>query len=87
MLVSRKHHGACDALVWTEASHTTPGRYHCGLMLRAAGVRGRAGPLWRRLWLAWVRRLISAGSGCDASLVPVSDAATDTDTPGQPPLR
>ncbi|MBT9608767.1 hypothetical protein [Aquabacterium sp.] len=71
MLVSRKRHGACDALVWSEASDTAPARYQCGLMLRAAGPEGpdwRAGPWWRRVWLAWVRRLISAGSGCDASL-------------------
>lgn len=71
MLISRKRRGACDALVWFEASDTGPGRYQCGLMLRAAGPNGpgwREVPLWRRVWLAWVRRLISAGSGCDASL-------------------
>jgi len=68
MLISRKRLGACDALVWSAASDTAPARYQCGLMLRAAGPDGRAGPFWRRMWLAWVRRLISAGSGCDASL-------------------
>lgn len=77
MLISRKRRGACDALVWSEASDTAPARYQCGLMLRAAGPDGpdwRAGPLWRRVWLAWVKRLISAGSGCDASLDLVTQA-------------
>ncbi|WP_290900437.1 hypothetical protein [Aquabacterium sp.] len=85
MLISRKRQGACDALVWSEASDTAPARYQCGLMLRAAGPDGpdwRVGPLWRRVWLAWVRRLISAGSGCDASLALVAEparaAATDS---------
>ena len=70
MLVSRKRHGACAALVWSDAA----GRYHCGLMLSAGA--GRADwdsvPWWQRpvraLALRWVRRVISAGSGCDASL-------------------
>jgi len=92
MLVSGKRRGACDALVWLDASDTRRARYHCGLMLRAADAHGRMRPLWQRLWqrlwLAWVRRLISAGSGCDASLVPVIGAAQDTpiDTPTDPPV-
>ena len=97
MLVSRKRRGACVALVWSQATPTSPARYQCGLMLRATGLTPtpgstphsvpysvpKAAPLpirpfmpiaaiaaiGRRLWLAWVRRLISAGSGCDASLV------------------
>ncbi|MFZ5529146.1 MAG: hypothetical protein ACOZE7_21065 [Pseudomonadota bacterium] len=60
MLVSRKRHGACKALVWVEADH----RYRCGLML--AGQRGSG--LWRKAWHRWAARWISAGSGCDASL-------------------
>ena len=63
MLVSRKRRGACVALVWSEVA----GRYHCGLMLAAGGDAVAAGPL-QALALRWVRRLISAGSGCDASL-------------------
>jgi hypothetical protein len=70
MLVSRKRHGACDALVWTEAHGTSPARYQCGLMLRS----GAAATGWRRLWQAWVRRMISAGSGCDASLTVTGQA-------------
>ena len=70
MVVSRKRHGACAALVWSD----TAGRYHCGLMLSAgAGQADLASvPWWQRpvraLALLWVRRVISAGSGCDASL-------------------
>jgi hypothetical protein len=66
MLVSRKRHGACDLLRWSGAQ----GRYVCGLLadghVDEAGGRGVS--LWRRLWRAWARRLISAGSGCDASI-------------------
>ena len=66
MLVSRKRHGACDLLRWSGAQ----GRYVCGLLVDGGGHdgEGRSGPLWRRLWRAWARRLISAGSGCDASI-------------------
>ncbi len=70
MLVSRKRHGACDLLRWSGAQ----GRYVCGLLADgdADDELGRSGPpwrrLWRRLWRAWARRLISAGSGCDASI-------------------
>ena len=81
MLVSRKRLGACAALVWSEAA----GRYHCGLMLAVSGEAVEAGPVaarallrWprpvRALALRWVRRLISAGSGCDASLEVARDA-------------
>ena len=81
--MSRKRHGACAVLVWSEAA----GRYHCGLMLAAGSETVEAGSVasgtgvpvaaqalrgWSRpvraLALRWVRRLISAGSGCDASL-------------------
>ena len=63
MLVSRKRRGACDLLRWSDAQ----GRYVCGLLSDADEGRARSVPLWRRLWRAWARRLISAGSGCDAS--------------------
>ena len=72
MLISRKRQGACDVLRWSD----TQARYVCGLL--ADGDEGRVdagdppGAPWRRawrgLWRAWARRLISAGSGCDASL-------------------
>lgn len=79
MLVSRKRRGACVALVWLQATPISPARYQCGLMLRAAGAAPRP-TIGRRLWLAWVRRLISAGSGCDASLVVAERAGASAAT-------
>jgi hypothetical protein len=67
MLVSRKRHGACKALVWVEADR----RYRCGLML--AGQRGSG--LWRKAWHRWAARWISAGSGCDADIEVATAAA------------
>ena len=66
VLVSRRRTGACKALVWSDEA----ARYHCGLMLRAH-VQGQQ-PGWRHplraLWWHWVKRMISSGSGCDATL-------------------
>ncbi len=63
-VLSRKRHGACDALRWDDAQAV----YRCGAITDAAGVLG---PRWR--WAApWLQRLahrwIAAGVGCDASL-------------------
>jgi hypothetical protein len=60
MLVSRKRHGACKALVWA----ADEARYRCGLLQRP----GRG--ILRRAWRWWSARLISAGSGCDAWIEP-----------------
>lgn len=65
VIVSRRRHGACAALVWSDEA----GCYRCGLL----GVAVAADQAWWRrwpkaLWLRWARRMISAGSGCDASL-------------------
>lgn len=64
MLVSRRRHGACEALRW----HAGEVRYRCGMVddpREVLGARwGFAAPLIRRL----ARRWISAGSGCDAAL-------------------
>ncbi len=72
VIVSRQRHGACKALVWSQADK----RYFCGLLVGPGGetgTGGAAGVWWRRwaraAWLRWARRMISAGSGCDASLV------------------
>jgi hypothetical protein len=63
-VISRKRHGACDALRWDPAQSL----YRCGALSDAEGVlslRWRwAAPLLRRL----ARRWIAAGIGCDASL-------------------
>ena len=69
VLFSRRRRGACDALVWNDAE----GRYRCGLVeLPAdhlpAGLRWIAPPL-APLIAQLARHFISAGSGCDCSLV------------------
>lgn len=57
MVISRRRHGACVALVW----HDEEKRYWCGvLQARTAG---------KPLWLGrWVARMIGAQQGCDATL-------------------
>lgn len=57
MVVSLRRHGACKALVWSDPEK----RYRCGLLLTH-----RSG--WRGLWQRWAARMISAGSGCDATI-------------------
>jgi hypothetical protein len=62
MLLSRKRRGACDLLRWSVARQ----RYLCGLL--SAADDGRVPGVWGSVWLSWARRVISAGSGCDANL-------------------
>ncbi|PIF27397.1 hypothetical protein CLU88_2289 [Acidovorax sp. 56] len=64
VLVSRRRHGACVALRWSDADQ----RYWCGMVADPASVTG-----WRHPWvvrglsrLAW--RWIASGVGCDAQL-------------------
>ena len=64
-VISRKRHGACDALRFDDLQSV----YRCGAITDAAGVLG---PRWR--WAAPVleklaRRWIAAGVGCDAALI------------------
>ena len=64
MVISRRRHGACNALRWDEVQAV----YRCGAITDATGVLG---PRWR--WAApllqkLARRWIAAGVGCDASL-------------------
>jgi hypothetical protein len=81
VLVSRRTKGACKALVWSDQASG----YQCGLLVGmgpAAAHRAQKRPPWwrrmaRALWLRWARRMISAGSGCDASL----DVAAPADRP------
>src|SRR5262245_19559041 len=65
VLVSRRRHGACDALVWLDEDKV----YRCGLIERPerhlfVGLHWLA-PALRRI----AYRYISAGSGCDCSLI------------------
>ncbi len=54
MIVSRRTRGACSALEWNEAAR----HYRCGMLTRP-----------RLRWMRpLLRRWISAGSGCDATL-------------------
>jgi hypothetical protein len=61
MLLSRRRHGACAALAWSDAE----GRYHCGVLAQPK----RWLPLLPAAWgHALARRWIAAGIGCDATL-------------------
>lgn len=64
MVLSRKRSGACTALRWHDAQQ----RYVCGALADAAQAVAQGSNWRKRLWLAWVRRWIAAGSGCDADL-------------------
>lgn len=63
MLLSRRRHGACTALRWSDVD----ARYTCGALSAPADVLGWAGRWpWARRWVA---RWIAAGQGCDASMM------------------
>jgi hypothetical protein len=91
VLVSRRLKGSCRALVWRASA----GRYQCGLLV-GWSPEGVGKPGWLRrqagaLWLRWARRMISAGSGCDASMEvlppatpPDSGDASDAHAHGKP---
>ncbi|MEL4180002.1 hypothetical protein AABB87_14385 [Roseateles sp. PN1] len=69
MLVSRRRHGACSALRWSDESS----RYVCGMLLAPGEVLGWRPQGWPNRHLApWLarrsRRWIAAGIGCDADL-------------------
>jgi hypothetical protein len=73
-LVSRRLHGACDALEWTEDA----GVYRCGLIEHPAAHLPAAlrwsAPLVGRV----AHRFIAAGSGCDCSVSVGADAIGQT---------
>ncbi|RTL33193.1 MAG: hypothetical protein EKK47_02715 [Burkholderiales bacterium] len=79
VIVSRRRHGACKALVWSDEV----GCYRCGLLAVSPGERGSWWRRWARaLWLRWARRMISAGSGCDASLdIVAAPGRSDSEAP------
>lgn len=68
MVVSLKRHGACRALVWSDAEH----QYRCGMLVHPSRYVGwptlRPDALLNRLMRRYARRLIAAGIGCDADL-------------------
>lgn len=93
MLVSRKRSGACATLVWSaDAGRYHCGlmlaagseAVEAGAVASGAvgPVATKALPRWprpvRALALRWVRRLISAGSGCDACLEVASSGGHET---------
>jgi hypothetical protein len=66
MVLSRRRQGACVALRWHDAGQ----RYQCGALVGATERLALARP-WQRPWRwivwRWMRRMIAAGQGCDAS--------------------
>lgn len=72
VVISRRRHGACDALRWSAAA----GRYQCGVLVEPQAYLPRGlgwcGPLLARL----ARRWIAAGTGCDADMDVDVDAAS-----------
>ena len=64
ILVSRRLHGSCKALLWSQEL----ARYQCGMV----SAPGRFVPVTGPRMAAWVarlaRRMISADVGCDADL-------------------
>ena len=91
MLISRKRRGACTALGWSDASGryrcglmlSAGAEAEAGAEAKgnADGAGGPPQSVWRHpvraLALRWVRRVITAGSGCDASLEVSQQADTD----------
>ena len=61
MLLSRRRHGACAALAWSEPE----ARYHCGALAEPGRWLPLLPPAWGRVL---AKRWIAAGMGCDATL-------------------
>jgi hypothetical protein len=79
MLLSRKRHGACDALRWSDEQR----RYRCGMLVAPMESLGWRDSIPVKRWLAaWLSRRsvrwIAAGVGCDCDLEP-SGQATSTE--------
>ena len=63
MVISRKRHGTCKALMWNAAER----RYRCGVVSEP---QRYVAPRWFGGWLArFAMRMIAAGRGCDCDLV------------------
>ena len=61
ILVSRRRHGACEALLWDDAQH----RYLCGMVTQPSRYIGAVPPWMQRLLSRVAIRMIAAGRGCD----------------------
>ncbi len=61
VVLSGRTTGSCAALLWREEEH----RYLCGAMATPGRFAGALSPIFVRL----ARRWISAGSGCDSTVV------------------
>jgi hypothetical protein len=99
MVVSRRRHGACDALQW----EPEVGAYRCGLMSGSAQRMQRLLPARAHSLAPWLARVlqglaprwIAAGTGCDSSLQadaltitpagPSEQAGSVQPPPGKPP--
>lgn len=68
MLISRRRQGRCDALTWDEQA----ARYICGVLASPERYSPVDWPVAVAATRRWARRLISAGSGCDAALEALS---------------
>ena len=80
MLLSRRRHGACKALQWSDAQQ----HYRCGMVVAPLESLGWRGDTALSRWLAgWLSRRslrwIAAGIGCDSDLEPASGQATRRD--------
>lgn len=65
VLVSRRRRGACKALQWSDHQ----ARYQCGMVVAPQRLLPWLGLRLQALASRWARRLISAGTGCDAALL------------------
>lgn len=63
MLVSRRRHGACDALRWQEGG----GLYRCGLIAAPQAFLPNALRWAAPLLARWARRAVAASRGCDST--------------------
>ncbi len=63
VLVSRRRHGRCEALLWQES----PPRYLCGVLSEPTRFSGIGSPTLNRWLSVFAARSIAAGAGCDAS--------------------
>ncbi|MBM5571913.1 MULTISPECIES: hypothetical protein [Deefgea] len=62
ILISRKRHGRCDALLWDDAQT----RYVCGMATQPKAYLAVNWTWLNRRLSRWAKRWIAAGVGCDS---------------------